>query len=327
MSNQFPYLQVSGSHGDIGRAIGKEFAKRIISVVEKRRASLANYYTKLELVKPYYQQTCEVFPQLIEEMTEVAKVARVPALEYFFLSCPEVFTTAEIKAWYGDDRLVERCTTVVGFDAQKVVVGHNEDNPPETDPDLYVLKATIGSTTFLGLHYATEIGGGAAAMNSWGLVQCINTLHTEHAMGVPRAFLARAVLECQTLDEAELLVRRVSRASGYNHVLVQGREVRNLESSPAAVGVVRTDKAFVHTNHFVIPEMASQEAFHTQSSEERYTSSMSQLQPKMDEDDVSGILRSVRNNTRATLLFSSDKKLMKIARISDSNNEYTTYHL
>ncbi len=251
MSQTFPYLEVSGTHRELGLAIGKKFQNNLARRLKQRR-SFPAYREYLDRIDPFLFSTRKYFPQLIEEMEGVAAGAKIPFKDIF------LFNTSEIHAFYLDRISPAHCTIAVAFTPDGPVVGHNEDWPPNEDAinDLYILKATIEGVTFLGLHYATELPGTSAAMNSFGLVQCINSLYSDSRIGVPKNFVARAILECRTLEGAEKLIRKIPRASGFNHVLIQGHQVHNLECATQNFYRTKlTDRPYAHTNHFLHPKM------------------------------------------------------------------------
>lgn len=255
MAKKFPYLEVSGSYYEVGFKIGGFLKDKIQERIGLRRESTHNYKDYLGQIGPYKEEAQKTFPKLIEELRGYADGAGVSFDECFLANTREVFDYY-ISQWekrHGPDH----CTIVVSLGENKTVVGHNEEDwLPEAIDDLYVLKANINGVSFMGLNYITELSGNSASLNSCGLVQCINTLYSDNRVGVPRNFLARAVLECTSLDETEKLIEGTKRASGFNHVLVKDREIRNVETLSRAVGVQRiSGQVCAHTNHFLSPKL------------------------------------------------------------------------
>ncbi len=263
---RFEYLEVSGTHEDLGRAIGTKFKDAIQLRIKHAQERIIDYEGYLKKTEPFFLAAKDAFPDLTRELTATAHAAGVGVADYFAINNHEV--RAKHKKEY---IMSDHCTVAVSFGEHGAVVGHNEDWEGATADSLYVLKATIGETTFTGLQYKVAVPGIAATMNNWGLVQCINSLNQISQIGVPKNILARAVLECRTLDEAESLIRKTKRASGYNHVLVQGQEVRNIEIAGDKIAIEKViGKPYVHTNHYLSSELKSLEKFHTKSSEARY---------------------------------------------------------
>lgn len=293
---QLPFYEVEGNYQQVGEFLGLTFRKNIQESIFKRRIEIKNYESYLPKSQECLEITQKYFPNLITESAAVAKGADMPLIEYFFLNNREVYDPAE--DW---DRKTaanpDHCTVVAGFDDEgKLVIGHNEDWSIEALDEIYILKVTIEETTFIGLNYMSAIAGLSASMNNFGLVQCINDIYQTNQIGVPKNYLARAILECFTLDEAEKLIRETPKASGFNHVLATGNEVRNIEIAGNNIGIQRTiGQPYVHTNHYLTEELKSLEKFHTKSSEERYKRAKVLLKKTMVAEDVKKVLSDTDN--------------------------------
>jgi len=280
---KFDYLEISGSHKDVGRAIGLKFKKEIQNRVFDRQKEISNYSEFLKRSEPYYKYAKDFFPNLVDELEATAKAAGVCVMDYFSINNGGIST--------GD-----HCTVAVSFNKEGTLIGHNEDWKSASSDTLYLLKATIGSTTFFGLQYKVLMPGVSASVNNWGLVQCINYLNQGSQIGVPKIFLARAVLECKNLDEAENLLRKTKRASGFNHILVQGREVRNIEIAGDKLTIEKVvDRPYVHTNHYLSPDMKLLEKFHTKSSEARYERAKELIKSNMTKKEMGELLSDTKN--------------------------------
>lgn len=268
---EFEYLEVSGTHEDLGRAIGTKFKDAIQLRILHAQERIIDYEGYLKKTEPFFLAAKDAFPDLTRELTATAHAAGVGVADYFAINNHEVRAKHKRATYKKEYIMSDHCTVAVSFGEHGAVVGHNEDWEGATADSLYVLKATIGETTFTGLQYKVAVPGIAATMNNWGLVQCINSLNQISQIGVPKNILARAVLECKTLGEAESLIRKTKRASGYNHVLIQGPEVRNIEIAGDKIAIEKIiGKPYVHTNHYLSSELKSLEKFHTKSSEARY---------------------------------------------------------
>lgn len=295
MAKTFPYIEVSGSHQNIGHAIGESLRQIIRNQIEKRQQTLENYSSYIEKIPPFYRAAKNAFPQLIEELEAIAQAARVQVNDYFLFNCREIYDVS--LAWdLQDQAKSDHCTIAVSFNKNGAIVGHNEDWSIKEIDELYVLKATTADTTFLGLNYAINLPGDSAAMNNWGLVQCINDLHSDPQIGVPKNFLARAVLECKNLNEAEVLIKNTNRASGYNHVLVQDNQVRNIEIANHSLAVEqKTNQPYVHTNHYLSKELQPLEKFRTNSSEQRYQRAKQLVRNNMTKEEMIALLSDKTN--------------------------------
>ena len=296
MSQKYlPYYEIKGDYKEVGEFLGVTFRSKIKEDIAKRMAEIENYASYLPDSQKCLDITKKVFPNLIDETESIAKGADVATIDYFFSNNREVYDSAEE---YDKRKSVsyDHCTVVAGFDDGKLVIGHNEDWSLDALDDLYVLKVNIGTMAFIGLNYATGIAGLSASMNNYGLVQCINDVYQTSKVGVPKNYLARAVLEAKTLNEAEELIRITPRGSGFNHVLGQGSEIRNIEIAGDPLGIQKSvNRPYVHTNHYLVPELKKLEKFHTRSSEARYIRANELISDSMSKHDVIKILSDTNN--------------------------------
>ncbi len=332
---KFPYLEIRGTHADLGRAVGETFRNKIRESIAWRKANIPDYKELLRRSQHYFLPTLHIFPKLIEELTSVAIAADVGVMDLFFMNTRSLYDATPDPE---EEKLVthDRCTTIVSFNTDGAIVGHNEDWEAANIDELYILKATIDGTTFFGIHYATELPGTAAAMNSRGLVQAINEVHQIDRVGIPKNFLARAILECKTLDEAEKLLTEEKQDSGFNHVLVQEMEVRNAEIAGGQIAFLERDnQTFIHTNHF-LGHLKKYEIYHTKSSKHRYERAKALVKPNMTVAEMKGILSDHlnrdypicrHNETIASLIFVPQRGEVQICYGPPCTGEYLRYTL
>ena len=323
MAKTFPYIEAHGSHREIGRAIGTSFKERIANWISERKQNIPSYDILLAKNDPYLRAANLQFPQFIDELTGIAEGAGVDFMDYFFLNNEELNN--------------DNCTIAVSYGESGAIIGHNEDSLAKLIDHLYILKATVGDTTLLGLQDMMTLPGVSATMNSWGLVQCINSLHHMPHVGVPRTFLSRAILECRSLNEAETLIRSTNSASGYNHVLVQEGEIRNIEVSGNHVGIKSIQsKPFVHTNHFLAKEMEQFETQRSKSSVARLKRASELVRPNMTIEDMESLLRDTENSdypicqpdaTIGSVVFILNQRRMYVCYSHPCQGEYHEYTL
>lgn len=295
MSKTLPFYEIKGDYRQVGEFIGVTFRQQIQESVKERRLEIPNYNDYLPKTQQCFDITQKYFPNLIIESESIAKAADVPPLEFFFINNREVYDPAEE---YDRSQAVshDHCTVVAGFDHQKLIIGHNEDWSAEALDEIYILKVTINDITFIGLNYNVAVAGLSASLNNFGLVQCINDIHQGNKIGVPKNYIARAILETKTLDEAENIIRNTPKASGFNHVLAQRDEIRNIEIAGDMIGIQKSiEKPYVHTNHYLTEELKSLEEFHTKSSEERYRRASELLKDNLTFTDIKNILSDTQN--------------------------------
>lgn len=283
----FPYIEIQGSHEKVGNAIGEMFRVQIRRHLAKIKARVPNCQSFINQTSSYLDTVRRFFPEVFNELKGVAQGAGIECQEYMLMNASELLVCD----------YHEHCTTAVSFGPDGAVIGHNEDWLDDEMENLYILKATIGEVSFLCLDYATYLPGSAASMNSWGLVQCINDLSQKPHAGVPKYVLARAVLSCKTLQEAEALVAKTPRASGFNHVLVQGGEVWNFEIASEDLAVERiSGRAFIHTNHVLSQKMKPYETGASASSLARYQRAKELITNDMTVTKMQALLSDTQNS-------------------------------
>ena len=203
MKKRLPYYEISGTYAEVGEFLGTTFRQSIQESIAKRKKDIQNYESYLTKSQQCFDITKQYFPNLIIETEGIAKGADVPVIDYFFINNREVYDEAEAY-----DKMhaanPDHCTVVAGFDINNVTltVGHNEDWSKDAQDQIYILKATIGETTFIGLNYNVTVPGVSASINNYGLIQCVNDLYQKNTkIGVPKNYLARAILELNMLDQ------------------------------------------------------------------------------------------------------------------------------
>ncbi|WP_144635734.1 C45 family autoproteolytic acyltransferase/hydolase [Bordetella genomosp. 13] len=134
-------------------------------------------------------------------------------------------------------------------------MGHNEDG----DPYLHGRCAMVDvrpddAPGYVAFAYPGSLPGHAFGANRLGLAQTVNNVRVKtRRAGVPRIFLARAVLDCATLDEALELLSAHPRAGGFHHMLGSGADGRlvGVESVPGVCSVTSVERGAGHANHLL----------------------------------------------------------------------------
>ena len=228
----------------IGKAVQAVFQKFLN---ENKKAFEKNFSRYLSESQKFLAITVKYFPQYIEELEGIARGAAVSFEELFLVNNREIADHSLLSAEPG------HCTIVAIPQNGGYLVGHNEDWDMDAIDHLYITNVNINGTRIYGLNYAYNVIGDSVAVNNYGLIEAVNELyHDDEQVGVPKNFVARAILDCKTLEEAEELMQRIPRASGFNHVLVQGMRLWNIESSAKEYVIEKIEgQKFVHTNHYL----------------------------------------------------------------------------
>lgn len=244
---QFPVVKASGSNYEVGKAIGERMAGAIRAALNKNKSQMDQKFTQhLETSRKYQEFARKLFSQHVEELMGMAEGAGVLFDELFLANNREV-------DHYIPQIEPNHCTIIAIPKEDGYILGHNEDWDPEALSQLYILDAEINGVKLFGLNYAVTLIGVSVAINGYGLIEAVNELfHTDEQLGAPKNFIARAILDCKTLEEAESLMKNTPRGAGYNHVLVQGKELWNIESSAKEYAIEKVEgQKYVHTNHYV----------------------------------------------------------------------------
>lgn len=252
-SLEFPRLQLEGPSLYIGQAHGESLRHDIEAVVDFYRGiwQLGKRDIKRR-GESYAAIVADFSPSLHEEICGIASGSGLEPCILFALNArSELFNNS-----------VAECTVV--YDAESRILAQNWDWS-KTLEDL-LIELVISKPEDLSIRTLTEPGiVGKVGMNSAGLGVCLNILSwPESTMGVPVHVLLRAILECQSVDEARQLVEQNSSGKA-SHILVADAEGScvSVEFCGDAVHWLQNDTGRVaHTNHYLAaPELNLNEAF------------------------------------------------------------------
>jgi len=256
----FEVLEVSGSHREIGRAVGEHFRERIKNVL----GGLEEYGQVVGAAQGEYKARVEAFldaatmrfSYLVEELEGMAEGADLPFDYLFAWNC-----RSEIQA--GCKSCEAGCSTVglVG-DKGRMLLAHNEDGAEPYLGQMFVLRATPPSgVSFAYLVYPGTMPGNGPGLNARGVVQTTNYISPrEVPQGIPRYFVGRAICEARDLGHAAALAAVEGRAFPWHHnlaSLTEGRLV-SLETWPGKHHrreVTALSGVHLHTNHLLHEEM------------------------------------------------------------------------
>ena len=242
-------IQAAGNHYDMGFAVGRAAWRQLRDAVNSYKAVLQGegWSGPWRLPPDYLQAAREAFPHLVEELEGLAAGAGLSFNELFFLnSLEEALDPAAPPA----------CTGVALAAQGSAFLGHNEDWYYRDSRWVIVYRARPkGKPSFITVTVAPFLA--AVGMNEAGLAQGVNSLSsTDNGPGIPRAFLPRAVLEAESIEQAIAMATPPHRAGGYNHLLASrdGR-IGCLETSARAHCYAPAERLAYHTNHYLAPEM------------------------------------------------------------------------
>ena len=165
------------------------------------------------------------------------------------------------------------------------LIAQNEDWDADAVEDVCILKTICAGKTVLEIYYyGCPLGGVALSVSSNGLIQAINSVdHADSRNGVPRSMIARAIAHATNAETALRALSHGPRASGFAHTVIdRNRQVVSLECSATRQVVSRSDLPFVHTNHYLQPEMLDvTPGPASASSRKRYAAARAKVTPEM----------------------------------------------
>jgi len=184
--------------------------------------------------------------------------------------------------------------------------------------------------------------GSSVSLNSFGLVQGINSLHPrETRIGVPKNFISRAILEVDSIKGALKIIKNKERASAYNHILIQNNEAVDIETTANDYKVLKVkENVFVHTNHYL--SKLSKFGEKPLRSEMRYNKAMEVLRNNpINQKAVLSILSNHENQfpichhktkldsdvTLASFIIDCKNLTMQVTNGNPCKNKYETYSL
>ena len=243
-------IEAEGSHYDVGLQIGRQTAEQVHRLAgELRRTSADDPATRGKYAE--YMEHVEPFPSVVDEMRGLADGAGLPFEAIARIQIVEL------------NRFLPRgdgCTTLVVRDAERLLIGHNEDGGQADD--VFVLKAAYPSgLRVLALCYYGSLPGHAPFVNSHGLVSTCNALKpSDSRVGEPKRVFCRRVMDACGIEEAVELLGGSKRAQGENYILVEGSRMVDVETSATAMQIKDIDANSYHCNNYVHEDMLRFEA-------------------------------------------------------------------
>ncbi len=257
-SDPIPVVEVSGTHRQVGHAIGEALRPTIQRLIEEGRGALPAGIP-LDAIRQKARlcltHTRAIFPQYVDELEGIAEAAAVPFEDVFLSHCEELW---EKGMWRGRGR---GCTDMAARGWAAVdgatLLAHTNDLDPESEKDLVILKVRAGDEPqFLGV----SVGGlgYSAGYNAAGISLTGNEL-TSHDVrpGVPRILVVRAILAARRLGEAMDACLLPQRASSYNNIIADTwGEIYSMEGSATDCEPIYVEEDILaHANHYASPPM------------------------------------------------------------------------
>jgi hypothetical protein len=250
-------VRATGTPYERGRAIGRALGEAIddsLGFVERYLVGHGIDERSLErTLAPYVAASESAVPDLVAQVRGMADGAEQPfSLVMAANAFEELYGQVELGV--GTGRALERCTDVVLVGAAGPLLGHTEQwyagdegsvgivlDVPDDGPAL-LAPVVAGTLPLVGIN---EHGVAVGAMSL--------SARDERA-GVPRALVARDVLDARDAADATARATRAGRAGGYSYQLAFPDEVaRIVETTATRAAVIASN---VHTNHALDPSVA-----------------------------------------------------------------------
>jgi isopenicillin-N N-acyltransferase-like protein len=205
------------------------------------------------MLEPYVAASVTAVPHLVEQVRGIADGAEQPFLMVMAANAFEEIY-GQVELGIGSVAPLERCTDVVVDGAGGPLLGHTEQwyagdqgavgiviDVPDDGP-MVLAPVVAGTLPLVGIN---EHGVAVGAMSLSA---------RDERVGIPRALVARDVLDARDATEARARATRPGRAGGYSYLLAfPDGEARVVETTGSRHATMALN---VHTNHAVDPSVA-----------------------------------------------------------------------
>ena len=265
-NNGIYYLELHGTPFEIGRQHGMALKPQILDQIAAMKAQLEGVFgaqNAARIISWVVNETAftrdyqQYLPKVYAELTGLAEGAGVPLGDILLINMfEEVWEAAPIRLglpMFGGMNHACTACNVAGNPGWPILNGQNMDYTPNLDGSQLVMQRTfVEGDKELIYGFVGQVTG--PGMNSRGVSCTINTLpqaRKREDNGLGSAFLARAVLETGSVDDALVRLSNLPRFSGGIHSIVDTGKTVIVEATPTEVAHVPPVhlRYNVHTNH------------------------------------------------------------------------------
>ena len=259
-----PALRALAAGGDayaVGRALGEASAGALREVVPAigRFQALMREWSGTDRLRSLESAARAVWPRYVREIEGIADGAGIAFDTVFLWNC-----RGDLPGGGDPTRRCEVAgsTTLMipARGARFGLIAHNEDDDPVLHGHCRIVDVRPDDGPgFVSFCSPGLLPGHAFAVNRAGLVQTVDDVGAgDHAIGVPRHLVSRAVLDCERLDTAVATIRRAPRAGGFHHGLgcAGDRRILSVEAPASGCAVVAVSTPSVHANHLLDERLA-----------------------------------------------------------------------
>lgn len=241
-------IEANGDYFTCGKIFGSSCAESIAYRVRRELAghSAEKYREELQEV----DELCrKLYPEYVRELEGIAEGSGANYCDLLLLNTPELMERAQ------------GCTTVAVSNEKEQYLVHNEDGiGEERGEDCVLLHYVLPDRSFYAFTYAGEIAGGSYSWNSHGLYFSVNYLKPidiDFDGRVSRNFVARKVIEAESIEAAIAVLENGQDVSGYHYYMGQGNRLVSVENFRNEVSVKEVVGMDVHANHYLHEEFVA----------------------------------------------------------------------
>jgi predicted choloylglycine hydrolase len=327
----FPYIEVQGTHRQIGEAIGEELRpqiKKALQIHFKRLHEREQKHQK-KAIDSLTRNVRKFFPDFVDEVEGMAAGAGQKFEDFLLFSFEEELSPGE------------KCTSLAVKGKKTIYFAHNEDW--DLGLPLYVIKAKPKKKpAFLSVAYAGQFPGTVVGFNDRGFVYAGNSVETKvNFNGMPKVYCLRKFLECSSVEDAVSFVAARPRAIGNNSLMASERDgaIATLEWSPYEYSLEETGHGLAHTNHFLLPTMHKHQSIKTsKGSYRRYLHAEEKIlaskDPKLADikkimkahfGENIGVCQHGQYKTLASVIVDTSQKIMFVAEGTPCDHPYKKF--
>ncbi|MEM3374396.1 MAG: C45 family peptidase [Candidatus Woesearchaeota archaeon] len=255
-------IKVKGTNYQIGYKLGHIFSSAIKYRIKKFKITKRLIDSK----KDYLEKTlklCEIYPNYLLELKGISDGSNTNIYEILMLN---LLGLLDIK----------RCSTIA-YKGKNSFIAHNEDGDTfERKKDFALIKyeKIINEIEyknknnkknkkfyFYSYFYPGELLGATFSWNSYGLIITVNSIRSRlsNIPKLPRVFVARALLEAKTINQAIKIIKN-SKSSGGLHYLIMKKtnkksnnvkEIVSIERYQNSTSIEKINNIYIHTNHYI----------------------------------------------------------------------------
>lgn len=240
------------------------------------------------IAEPYITATQKAYPFIIDELMGISKSTGIDFSDLFIMGAEEFFESP-----------YDHCTDIIAMPSvtknKELLLGHNNDLELFWDEHTFVCKFEY-----------TDDNPWVVMLGGCGYYICVGYNHdllisgnelkqNDSKIGIPRAYIARAIIAQRNINDGIACAIDKNRASSYNNIIID-REgtIANVEASGTEFRIIPpTNGILTHANNYVHPELMKYDNHNSDYSSHRLNHSRELLElnkGNIDEQTMMSIL-------------------------------------